>query len=108
VVGLKAVNDEHGHPAGDALLQRAVDAIRHQLRSYDSIVRMGGDEFLCVLPSATLDAARRRFEAVGTALAAGSEPCEITVGFAALSGSDDTAAELIARADADLLRTRRA
>jgi diguanylate cyclase (GGDEF)-like protein len=45
VVGLKAVNDAHGHGAGDALLQRAVKAIRARRRSYDLIVRIGGDEF---------------------------------------------------------------
>jgi GGDEF domain-containing protein len=44
VVGLKAVNASQGHAADDALLQRAVDGIRGHLRSYDLIVRIGGDE----------------------------------------------------------------
>jgi diguanylate cyclase (GGDEF)-like protein len=46
IVGHTAENDNHGHAAGDALLQRAVRAIRAHLRSCDMIVRIGGDEFL--------------------------------------------------------------
>jgi diguanylate cyclase (GGDEF)-like protein len=106
VVGLKAVNDADGHAAGDALLQRAVRGIRRHLRSYDLIVRLDGDEFLCVMSGASTEDGRRRFAAIQTALAADPEPCEITVGFAALA-PDDRAAELIRRADAELLATRR-
>jgi diguanylate cyclase (GGDEF)-like protein len=106
VVGLKAVNDTHGHSAGDALLQRAVRAIRGHLRSYDSIVRIGGDEFLCVMSGATIPDARQRFDAVQAALAADPDRCEIKVGFAALE-PEDGPAELIRRADADLPASRR-
>jgi diguanylate cyclase (GGDEF)-like protein len=104
VVGLKTVNDEHGHATGDALLQRAVHAIHDQMRSYDLIVRLGGDEFLCVMSGATIEDARRRFADVQATLAVNPEPCEIRVGFAALT-PDDSAAELIERADADLPAT---
>jgi diguanylate cyclase (GGDEF)-like protein len=105
IVGLKAENDTHGHAAGDALLQRAVHAIRGHLRSYDMVVRIGGDEFLCVMSGTTLEDARQRFDAVHAALAADPDPCEIKVGFAALA-PQDSAAELIARADADLPNPR--
>lgn len=105
VVGLKAENDAHGHAAGDALLQRAVHAIRGHLRSYDTIVRVGGDEFVCVMSGATIEDARQRFDAIHHALAGDRNPCEITVGFAALT-PQDSATELIARADADLLTQR--
>jgi diguanylate cyclase (GGDEF)-like protein len=101
VVGLKAVNDTHGHGAGDALLQHAVNAIRDHLRSYDLIVRIGGDEFLSVMSGATIKDARQRFAAIQTALAADPARCEIKVGFAALA-AEDSAAELIERADAEL------
>src|ERR1035441_6007104 len=101
IVGLKAVNDTQGHAAGDALLQRAVTAIRGHLRSYDLIVRIGGDEFLSVMSGATIKDARQRFVAIETALAVDAEQCEIKVGFAALE-ADDSAAELIKRADAEL------
>jgi diguanylate cyclase (GGDEF)-like protein len=105
IVGLKAENDTHGHRAGDALLQHAVNAIRDHLRSYDMIVRIGGDEFLCAMSGATIEDARQRFSAVHAALAADPDPCEIKVGFAALA-PEDSAAELIERADADLPNRR--
>lgn len=101
VVGLKVVNDARGHGAGDELLRRAVRAIREQLRSYDLIVRLGGDEFLCVMSGATIDAARQRFAAMQDTLAAAPDPCEIRAGFAAFMPGD-TAPELIQRADSEL------
>jgi diguanylate cyclase (GGDEF)-like protein len=101
VIGLKAVNDAEGHAAGDALLLRAVEVIRAHLRAYDLIVRLGGDEFLCVMSGATIIHARRRFEAVGQALASGAEPFQIRIGFAALE-PEDNATTLIGRADAEL------
>jgi len=101
VVGLKAVNDAHGHGAGDALLQHAVNTIRGHLRSYDLIVRIGGDEFMCVMSGATVDYAHQRFAAIQTTLAADPYPCELKVGFAALT-DEDSAADLIRRADAEL------
>jgi diguanylate cyclase (GGDEF)-like protein len=105
VVGLKAVNDAVGHAAGDALLQHAVRGIRGHLRSYDLIVRQGGDEFLCAMSGATVDDARQRFNSVQAALAEDPDPCEIKVGFAALA-PQDSARELIERADADLPSSR--
>jgi diguanylate cyclase (GGDEF)-like protein len=46
----KKINDTYGHHAGDAVLATAVKALRHELRSYDSVGRYGGEEFLIVLP----------------------------------------------------------
>ena len=106
VVGLKAVNDAHGHAAGDGLLQRAVRRIRTQLRSYDWIVRLGGDEFLCVMSGATINDAHQRFAVIQTTLATDPDPCAIKIGFAALAAGD-SAAELIQRADAELPRSPR-
>ena len=101
VVGLKAANDEHGHAAGDALLQRVVGTVRSQLRSYDSIVRLGGDEFLCVMSGTTIEDARARFDAVQTILGAEPDPCQIKVGFSTLAAGDGTA-DLVERADSDM------
>lgn len=53
----KAVNDEHGHSVGDAVLRDVAYRIRAELRAYDLAYRLGGEEFLVVLPGADLDAA---------------------------------------------------
>ncbi|MDP2698183.1 diguanylate cyclase [Thalassospira sp.] len=49
----KAVNDGHGHACGDKLLQTVVAGLRTALRDDDLVVRMGGEEFAVLLPSAT-------------------------------------------------------
>jgi diguanylate cyclase (GGDEF)-like protein len=46
----KAVNDELGHDAGDAVIVACADALRDRTRSYDELVRLGGDEFVIVAP----------------------------------------------------------
>ncbi len=100
IVGVKVVNDAYGHDAGDAVIQRAVQAIRRHLRSYDAIVRLAGDEFLCVMAGATIEDARQRFGAIQTTLATDPDRCEINVGFAELT-PEDSVTELIKRADAE-------
>jgi diguanylate cyclase (GGDEF)-like protein len=105
VDGLKLVNDSEGHLAGDALLVAVADSLRERLRSYDLIMRFGGDEFVCALPNVDVRGVRQHFTEVSNALAAGPTRGSITVGFAEL-GEDDSAADLIRRADADLLAHR--
>jgi diguanylate cyclase (GGDEF)-like protein len=51
----KKINDTYGHHIGDAALSAAVKALRHELRSYDSVGRYGGEEFLIVLPNISRD-----------------------------------------------------
>ncbi len=48
--GLKPVNDSYGHAAGDRLLSATAARLRQSLRSYDFVGRIGGDEFLAILP----------------------------------------------------------
>ena len=105
VVGLKAVNDSVGHSEGDALLKRVVAFIRSHLRSYDLIMRLGGDEFLCAMSNMTLADARERFGMVARALRASANGGAIRAGFAELA-DHKSAAELIERADAELLANR--
>jgi diguanylate cyclase (GGDEF)-like protein len=52
--GLKAINDEQGHPAGDAALRSLASALQRAVRSIDTSARIGGDEFAVVMPDTTL------------------------------------------------------
>lgn len=54
---LKGINDTYGHTAGDAVLQLIADAIQNQIRRVDIPARMGGDEFIVLLPEAELEMA---------------------------------------------------
>ena len=53
--GLKAINDCHGHTAGDLVLQRLATALADSLRAGDGAYRIGGDEFALVLPETAAD-----------------------------------------------------
>ena len=65
----KAYNDSHGHPAGDALLDRIAGAMRESLREGDRVYRYGGDEFAILLPRADEPGAREVAERVRAAVA---------------------------------------
>lgn len=106
VDGLKEVNDSLGHLAGDALLRLVGETIRANVRRYDVIVRYGGDELLCAMPGLRKAEARARFENVAAALRAVDAEHSITIGLADADPTD-TLADLIARADAELLGARR-
>lgn len=56
--GLKGVNDRHGHAAGDAVLRHAATCITRVLRQFDGAARVGGDEFVIMLPGTDLKGAR--------------------------------------------------
>ncbi len=102
--GLKATNDSLGHAAGDRRLRQTADAIRANVRSYDLILRLGGDEFMCGLTGLKMKEAVTRFVLVNAALAeALQEP--ITVGLADLE-PDDSLTSISVRADAAMYKER--
>ena len=70
VDGLKKINDTQGHDAGDRVLAGVAESIAGQLRSYDVIMRFGGDEFVCSMAGQGLDAVRERFDEIATTMAA--------------------------------------
>jgi len=106
VDGLKTVNDREGHAAGDRVLQSVVQAMRARLRSFDPIVRYGGDEFVCGLGGTDVAEAERRFGLIGAAIES-DEGVGITVGLAELRPGD-TADGLTQRADAAMLVSKAA
>jgi diguanylate cyclase (GGDEF)-like protein len=101
---LKLVNDRDGHAAGDRALQGVVEAIRSRLRSFDPIIRFGGDEFVCGLSGTDLEEASTRFDAIKIAVVADAH-VGISVGLAALQAGD-TVDGLTERADAAMLAVK--
>ena len=105
VEGLKEVNDKRGHLAGDALLRLIGETIRADTRSYDVLVRYGGDELLCAMPNITVGEAQERFEQIGAALTAAGASHSVTFGLAE-SEPGDSLQDVIGRADDTLLEAR--
>jgi diguanylate cyclase (GGDEF)-like protein len=60
----KAINDAHGHEAGDAVLEHFARACRERVRAQDRLGRTGGEEFLLLLPDVSLDDAVRIIDRV--------------------------------------------
>ena len=104
----KAVNDEHGHERGDAVLKEVAYVLRRSLRSFELVYRLGGDEFLIVLPGADLDAARMLAERVRDAVAAsrpGGIAVTLSVGVASARG-EVSFERLYRQADGALYRAK--
>ncbi len=106
VDNLKAVNDSTGHAAGDDLLRSVAHSLKARLRSYDLIVRYGGDEFLCAISDLDLPGAAARLSEANVLLSALPSPASFTAGLAEMQHGD-TLEGLIARADAALYVRRR-
>ena len=106
VDGLKAVNDNKGHSAGDALLRTVARLISDEFRSYDLILRFGGDEFVCSFSGDGLDEVGKRFERVGAHLSQAIPGASISIGVSQRRG-EDTIQTLLDRADARMIGTRR-
>jgi diguanylate cyclase (GGDEF)-like protein len=108
----KRVNDELGHPAGDALLRRVADSLRAEVRPYDQVARYGGDEFVLVLPGTEEQVARAVAERVrvrvrdGAPRGAGSAIGNCSIGVSAWQPGM-TADDLLAAADRALLLAKR-
>jgi diguanylate cyclase (GGDEF)-like protein len=105
VDGLKAVNDSHSHAAGDRMLLEVANVFRAELRSFDLIIRCGGDEFVCAISGLDMADASKRFELVHAALADAPEHASVSLGLAELQ-PDDSPEMFVARADAALYRQR--
>jgi len=105
VDGLKATNDALGHAAGDALLVAVVQALSDSLRSYDRVVRYGGDEFVCVLPAGTETAVAAGIDRAKHLLDAAHPGASFSSGVAALLPGASADA-LVRRADQALYAGR--
>lgn len=82
----KRVNDTHGHEAGDAVLQHVASVLRDGAREQDIVARLGGEEFVLLLPSTPPEAAadvaeRLRATLAGRAAAIGGTELPVTASF---------------------------
>jgi diguanylate cyclase (GGDEF)-like protein len=108
----KEVNDTHGHTVGDAVLKEVAYLLRKQLRAFDLAYRLGGEEFLILLPGSdiekTEDLAERLRARVGSEQVAGGIPVTMSFGVGASQRDevfDYTA--VFAKADAALFEAKR-
>jgi len=109
----KRINDTLGHPVGDVVLKEVADRIGHAVRSYDSVGRYGGEEFLVVLPDCdearTLQSAERIRSTIaeGVFSAAASDiAVTISIGATVLSSCTVSAMEILAIADIALYQAK--
>ena len=103
----KALNDGHGHAAGDEALRQVAERLRDRLRREDVAGRWGGEEFLVLLPDTDGSRALLAAEALRTALAAaplalGDEAVDVRISAGVAEWSDESADALLRRADAAL------
>jgi two-component system, cell cycle response regulator len=116
----KEINDEHGHLAGDLALREVALRIDGQIRSSDAAARYGGDEFVVLLPGATLEQARGLAERVRAAVAAAAvevadgveKKLTVSIGMGAVAPAKEqldlkgVAERLFSNADAALYRAK--
>jgi diguanylate cyclase (GGDEF)-like protein len=105
----KRINDSFGHGAGDDVLVRLAQILRHTTRDADAIGRLGGEEFLVVCRHSPLDGALASADKIREAIEAHdfTGVGHVTASFGvASSRPDDSAASLLARADAALYRAK--
>jgi diguanylate cyclase (GGDEF)-like protein len=110
--GFKAVNDQHGHDAGDDLLRLVADRLRRCIRPGDTVARLGGDEFAVLLESLTGAAgAREVTDRIIAAIAAPSAvighevTIGVSIGIAHYTGAED-AEQLLRNADLAMYRAK--
>jgi two-component system cell cycle response regulator len=100
----KAVNDTHGHAAGDTVLVGVARALRSYLRAEDQLGRLGGEEFLALLPDADGEAVatateKLRAEVAALACRHGEIAIDVTISVGWATWGGEPAEELLRRAD---------
>ncbi|MFQ5946513.1 MAG: diguanylate cyclase [Anaerolineae bacterium] len=107
--GLKRINDTHGHPAGDAVLRGAAQAISTEVRRVDLATRYGGDEFLVLLPEADLEEAAGMAERICERIIRTEfqgESLSASAGVAEWAPAHDSAADFLEAVDQALYQAK--
>ncbi|MEW5811300.1 MAG: diguanylate cyclase [Actinomycetota bacterium] len=102
--GLKKINDQLGHTAGDAYLKTVADTISRRLRLFDVVGRIGGDEFAVLLPHTTVTQAQQLAQTLVEQVETLS-PGGICIGIAMVT--PDTVDDALERADRAMYRAKR-
>lgn len=104
----KAINDNHGHQAGDTVLKNFVAHVNAHLRQSDHLGRFGGEEFLLLLPDTALEQAVQVAERIRADLAKSATPpsCTVSIGVTTSDGRDPSVESILARADAAMYRAK--
>lgn len=113
----KKINDTYGHAVGDEVLKTFAERISQRLRSFDLVARLGGEEFVVVLPDVSLDMAKQVAERLRIGIASepfkvssplGPVPVTVSIGAVLISGEEDniTVEETLRRADDELYRAK--
>jgi len=103
--GFKQVNDRYGHLEGNRTLRAVGAALKSVCREYDQVARMGGDEFVMVLPGARVGETRAKFEQLYSAIAQVSQEMffgpmlSVSIGAAYFPDDGNNADELLSVAD---------
>jgi diguanylate cyclase (GGDEF)-like protein len=112
----KAVNDGHGHAAGDSVLRNVALLLKRNVRKVDMVARYGGEEFVVVLPRIRLEEAvevaeklRRTISAAAFPASPGTAPIRVTVSIGVASFGRDAVdvAGLVEKSDAALYEAKR-
>ena len=107
----KSVNDEHGHLRGDEVLRGAAARLRGDARPGDSVYRLGGEEFVVVVPDVdemTAVGVAERMRAAIAAWPIARVPISVSIGVAMVDPDSTDAADVLGRADAALYAAKRA
>ncbi|KQO22250.1 diguanylate cyclase [Acidovorax sp. Leaf76] len=106
----KRVNDTYGHEAGDEVLRRLARTLEVRLRTSDVVARLGGEEFVALLPDTDLAGARAIAEALVTAMDEQTDPVvghiTVSAGVATMRGLYDEGSDMLRRSDAALYEAK--
>ena len=111
----KAINDTHGHGAGDQVLKQLAARVSNNLRSFDLVARYGGEEFVVIMPDTNAEIALRVADRLRNHVAQeafkveGLEtPLEVTVSMGVTTAvkPDETADTILERADRALYQAK--